>query len=60
MKWEPRYLLVIIGLLCLALAWYSLHKKQEDKIPYADDLAKILPALGGGALALEFLLNLAK
>ncbi len=60
MNWDKRYLLVIIGLICLALAWYSLYKKQEDQIPYGDKLERSLPAIGGGAFALNFLFSLAK
>lgn len=60
MQLESKYFLLVVSLLCLALTWYSFQKKQEDKIPYVENLTKILPAIGGGAYAINFLFNLAK
>jgi hypothetical protein len=51
MNFEKKHLLVIIGLGCLILAYCGSYN-----IPYTE----YLPAIGGGAYALNFLTNLAK
>ena len=51
--------LIAISLACLLLNWYSLNKTKNDKLPFADKLENLLPTVGGGAYALNFLFKLA-
>jgi len=51
MELQKKHLLIAIAVGCLVLYYYGSHN-----IPYT----KYLPAIGGGAYALNFLTNLAK
>jgi hypothetical protein len=51
MKFQKKYLLLIVAVGCLVLYYYG-----SQKIPYTE----LLPVIGGGAFALNFLTNLAK
>jgi len=52
MKFEKKYLLIIVALICLALFFYGQHTKDSEYL-------KHLPVLGGLAFGLNTLINLA-
>lgn len=54
-KWEKKHLLLAIGLGCLALWWFS---SQIKELPWIQSLINWLPAIGGGAFAMEFITKL--
>ena len=53
-KWDKKYLLIIVALVCLALYFYGTSLNQDN--PYL----KSLPLLGGLAFGLNTLIQIAQ
>jgi hypothetical protein len=51
MQFQKKHLLIVIAISALALYYYG-----SNQVPYTE----MLPLIGGGAYALNFLTNLAK
>ena len=52
MKWDKKYLLIVVALVCLALYFYGSTLNKENSY------IKLLPTLGGLAFGLNTLIQL--
>jgi len=52
-KMDKKVLLLVVAAVCVGLYFYGQHLKKDN------EYLKYLPAIGGGAYALNFIVNLA-